>query len=155
MWNPGSAALGAILAASLCAMPYSPAHAVQGGQTTAGGMQIHYSVMPAAAIAAYPEKSPERLMHGGPPRGPGQNHVMVALYDAHTSQRIEDADVRARVAELAMTGQERKLETMSMGGNVTYGNYFKLTGKGPYRITVSIHRRGMPGVTQASFDYAP
>jgi hypothetical protein len=111
--------------------------------------------LPAEAIAAYPTGSPERLMHGGPPRGAGQSHVMVALYDAKTKQRIDDAQVKARVAELAMTGQERKLETMAMAGTVTYGNYFKLTGHGPYRITVSISRPGSTAVTQTTFDYAP
>ena len=155
MWNSTRMMCTGFVVLALGLAAHGSVEAAQSGQTVKGGMEVHYSIVPAEAIAAYPDKSPERLMHGGPPRGAGQNHVMVALYDAKTHQRIDDADVSATVGELAMAGQAKRLESMVMAGNVTYGNYFRLTGHGPYRVVLRIRRAGVPGATVTSFDYAP
>ncbi|MGZ5091294.1 MAG: hypothetical protein ACXWCY_34155 [Burkholderiales bacterium] len=155
MWNHTATAFALICAAALSASATAVLAAQHGQQTIANGMEMHYSIVSADSIRAYPDASAERVMHGGPPRGESQRHLMLALFDAKTKQRIEGATVRARVGELAMTGEEKKLEPMTMGGALTYGNYFKLTGHGPYRIVFSISRPNTTGTTEASFDYAP
>jgi hypothetical protein len=123
-------------------------------ETTTGGVEIHYSVMSADAVRAYPAGSSERSMHGGVPRGPDKRHVMVAVLDAKTKQPINDAIVKARVAELAQAGEEKKLEAMIVAGSVTYGNYFTMKGRGPYRVSVAISRPQFAGAIKASFDYS-
>lgn len=153
MWKGSATTLAALLAAAVCVWQI-PARADHNDQhARAGGMEIYYSIMPTEMIRGYPEKSAERIMHGGIPRGAGQRHVMIALFDAKTKQRINDAEVKAMVGELAMAGEQKKLETMVMAGTVTYGNYFRMNGRGPYRVTVKINRPGVAGAVAASFDY--
>ena len=43
------------------------------------------------------------------------------------------------------------LEPMLIAGTVAYGNYFDLSGNGPYRIVVQIRRTGQPRVIEAEF----
>jgi hypothetical protein len=52
-----------------------------------------------------PAEHTESKMHGGAPRGRGQHHLIVSLFDAKTGKRIENAQVSARSASL---GSRRK-----------------------------------------------
>lgn len=119
----------------------------------AGGVELHYGVMPAGVIHGYPDASPEHKMHGGPPRGRAYQHLMITLFDVKTRQRIENAAVRARVSEVGLTGEEKVLEPMTAGGAAAYGNYFKMSGPGPHRINVKVRRAGSSHVVEFNFDY--
>lgn len=142
------------LLAVVCAVWSFPVHAANlGQQTSADGLDIHYSVVSAEELRGYPAHSAERLMHGGVPRASGQRHLMIAVFDSKTRKRIGNASISARVAELAQAGREKALEPMPVAGEVTYGNYFAMSASGPYRVTVMIRRPGIAHVTQASFDY--
>lgn len=116
------------------------------------GIEIYYGLVPAESIRDIADE--ERKMHGGIPGGPGQHHLTVALFDAKTQQRITDAEVRAKVGELGLAPQERKLDLMIHGGAPTYCHYFNLAGSGPYRITVLIRKAGAARPVEANFDYS-
>ena len=92
-------------------------------------------------------------MHGGAPLARGQYHVMVALFDAKTGARISDAQVDAVVAGVGAKGWSVPLQTMSIANAITYGNYFYMTGEGPWRIDLQIRRPGSTRAIAARFEH--
>ena len=112
------------------------------------GVTIDIGVIPAALLRGHPKEHPEGEMHGGVLRAQGQYHVMVALFDAKTGERINDAQVQAVVA-----GVGRPLEPMAIANTITYGNYFYMTGEGPWRIDVVIRRANGVRTIGARFDH--
>jgi hypothetical protein len=138
---------------------FGSAPAAHGGpferQETVQNVEIHYGIVPGERIRAFPEASSERHMHGGPPRGRGHQHLMVTLFDARTKQRIENAVVRAKVGEAGFGVEEKQLEAMGASGSLAYGNYFRMTGPGTYRITVQIRTRDPDRTIERTMQYAP
>lgn len=127
---------------------------------TAGGLSVYLGVLPAAMIQGHPKDHPEEAMHGGAPRGRHAFHVMVAVFDAESGDRIEDATVEASVASIGdaaahLPGVTRRLESMVIADTVTYGNYFTMRGDGPYRIRFSVTPAGatQPVVLEFSYDH--
>ena len=116
------------------------------------GIDVFYGVIPAEILSGHPSGHAERKMHGGVPRGSGQHHLIVSLFDVKTRQRIENAQVSARVGEAALTPQSKTLEPMQFAGTVTYGNFFTMTSRGPYRIEVEVRPHG-GAPAQAVFEY--
>lgn len=86
-------------------------------------------------------------MHGARPSGTGEYHLTIALFDATAKKRISGADVRARVAEIRLGGEEKRLQPMQIAGTETFGKYFQMSADGPFRVILSI--RG-PGQTAKS-----
>ena len=130
----------------------SAAQAVDTGQTkSADGLTVYLGVIPAEIVRGHPPGHPERLAHGGPPSGRHSYHVVVAIFDAATGARVTDAKVSAQVASLGLSGPTRELEPMTIADTVTYGNYFTLPGRGPYRMLIEIGRAQK--VTKMTFDY--
>lgn len=117
---------------------------------TAAGIDIYYGFLPAEIAARHTARHDATPMHGGPRRG--DYHLMVALYD-RDGERIEEADVRATVAELGMAGTRKTLESMVVGDTNTFGNYFPMRGAGPYRVTLEIRLPGARGPIEARFDH--
>ena len=114
---------------------------------------IYLGLIPAEMIRGHPPRATESTMHGGSPAGQGQYHVTIALFDATTGKRITGADVRARVAEIGLSGEEKKLEPMDIAGTETYGNYFPMVGSGPFRINVTVRITGQRGEIKAAFEH--
>ncbi|TIR19930.1 MAG: hypothetical protein E5X34_19415 [Mesorhizobium sp.] len=105
----------------------------------AHGLSVYFGVLPAAILRGHLESHPEGGMHGGAPRGAHQYHVVVAVFDARTGERIENAEVTANVSALGHVGQQNiKLEPMSIAGTVTYGNFVELPGNDRYDIKLDI-----------------
>jgi hypothetical protein len=115
-----------------------------GDMKTVGNVLIYLGLLPAAMVRGHPQEHPEASMHGGVPKRTDEYHIIIALFDAKTGARIENADISARVFETGLAGEERKLEPMQIAGT-TYGNYFPMVGRGPFRIRVTIH---IPGQAQ-------
>jgi hypothetical protein len=118
------------------------------------GLAIYLGVVPAQIIQEQPSGHPEAMMHGGvPAAGRDSDHVMVALFDAATGRRIEDALVKAAVGELGMGMKWKALEPMQIAGTITYGNYFLMPAQDIYRIQVRIRAPGRPQPVTATFAY--
>lgn len=78
-------------------------------------------------------------MHDGvPPRWRNAWHVMAAIFDAGTGERIVAAEVKAQVAAPGLAATTRRLEAMTIAGAATWGNYFVPSGDGPYRIVLTV-----------------
>lgn len=129
-----------ILATTVMCVLYASGGAVAADSVsfkTAGGLTIYLGVLPAAMIQGHAKDHPEAAMHGGVPGGQHAYHVMAAVFDAESGERIEDASVEGRVTPLGLAAVTRRLEPMVIAGTVTYGNYFAMRGDGPYRIAFS------------------
>ena len=122
------------------------------GYKEAGGLAVYLGVLPAAMVQGH-QAHPEETMHGGVPRGRHAFHVLAAVFNAASGERIEDAAVEARVTPLGLAGVTRVLEPMTIAGTVTYGNYFAMSETDPYRIEFSITTAGATRPVAVEFSY--
>ncbi len=119
----------------------------------ADGIGIYLGVMPTDLIADHPLEHTEDAMHGGVPLGEHHHHVMVALFESKTGERITDAEVKAHVREFGLAGQVKELEPMTIAGALTFGNYFELRYRARYVISIRVRRPGSPRVIESRFEY--
>lgn len=133
-----------VMAAVIMAFLFAPWSTAAKAQelVVADGLAVYFGVIPAEIVAGHKKTHPEAEMHGGPPASEHAYHLMVAIFDQATGQRITDAQVSARLSPLGLVGAMKSLDRMSVGDAVTYGNYFDLPGRGPYRFDVEILRSG-------------
>jgi cytochrome c5 len=123
-------------------------------QRIVSGTEIFLGVASAEAMRAqYPKGSAEASMHGGIPGAKGYYHLNVSLFDSKTRVTITDAQVEASVADPVMGQETKKLELVTINSNKSYGNYFRMSGKNNYLITVQIRRPGNAQVIEAKFDF--
>jgi len=140
--------------AALCALGLAfvgAAAAETGNRQVVDGVAVYFGLFPAELVRGHPREHPESGMHGGTPVG--ESHVLIALFDAKTGQRIEGAAVTATVTGPKRLKLSKTLEPMTVAGALTYGNYFYLTGPGPYRIAVRARLPDAREVT-ATFTWA-
>jgi len=116
------------------------------------GVAIYFGIVPSGIVRGHPREHPESEMHGGVPAG--ESHLMVALFDDKTGRRIENATVDARVTGERGLDLKKPLEAMVVAGKLTYGNYFRLLGAGPYRIEIRIRHPGASREIRARFDWS-
>lgn len=135
--------LGAV-AALVWAVTASAGHQAQ--HLKIGGMEIYYGMLPVELVQGHPTD------HGGKPAGKSSVHLVVALFDSTTGRRISDAEVGVRIHELGLGDQSKKLDPMRIADTVTYGQYFRMAGPGPYRVSLSIRRPGMATPIEAKFE---
>lgn len=145
-----------LLAATVAALVVSGvATAAEGASyKTVGGLTVYLGVLPAAMIQGETQEHVEEA-HGEVPRGPHAYHLVAAVFDAETGERIEDASVRARVSPRRLAPVTRALEPMVIAGTVTYGNYFTMGGNDPYEITLTLTRPTAvePVVVQFAYEH--
>ena len=120
---------------------------------SAAGLNVDLGIVPAETLRGRPEEEAVRKMHGGVPSGRSMYHVMVAIFDAKTGQRVTDAQVKARVEEVGLTREEKALEPMQVANAVTYGNFFRMAGQGTFRITVQIRQPGTTRAVELQFEH--
>ncbi len=106
------------------------------------GVAIYLGALPTQMILGHAKEHPESKMHGGIPSQTHRYHLIVALFDNATNQRITDAEVTATVEEIGLTSETKTLEPMKIANTITFGNYFKIDSQNLYRITIQIRRIG-------------
>ena len=121
---------------------------------TADGLAVYFGVLPAELVLGHSPEHPESKMHGAKPPGRGQHHVVVAVFDAKTGQRVGDAEVAARVEEAGLGVTTKKLEPMLIDKTTSYGAYFPMRAPGPYRIDVDVRRAGAVKPVTIRFEYS-
>jgi len=136
------------------AWPLSGPNAAKAGDSEAhkitDGIELYLGVQPAALVSRV---HPGAEMHDGVPSGRNFKHVMVAVYDATSGERIEDATVEARVTPLGLATITRPLEPMVIADTITYGNFFNMAIAGQYEIEVAIKRAEVTQPTIFIFPY--
>ncbi|MBI4205525.1 MAG: cytochrome c5 family protein [Betaproteobacteria bacterium] len=147
MLNPPSAPEKTAPPAALPKVPASR-------RRVAGGTEIYLGVVSAQTIRAqHPKADKESLMHGGIPRGKDYYHVNISLFDSKTRAAVSDAQVEASVREPVYGGENKKLELVTFNKMPSFGNYFRMSGKSTYTITVRIRRPGLTQPIEAKFQY--
>lgn len=116
---------------------------------TGSGLSVNIGLIPALTIQGRPTGDPMAPMPGGPVRS-YKFHLVVAVFDAATRERITDASVKARVSEIGLAGNQILLEKMQGTDPVSYGGLVGFPSNGRYVITVKIQRPSAPSV---SFDF--
>jgi hypothetical protein len=119
----------------------------------ADGLAVYLGLLPAEMVRGQPPRHLEERMHGGPPRGEHAYHLTVAVFDAGTGARIEDAKVEAEVARIGLRGPRRTLEPMALADTITYGGYVTFGGRGLFRIRLWITTPDRPEPVGISFDH--
>jgi cytochrome c5 len=118
------------------------------------GVEIYLGIVSAEAMRErYGSADPERSLHGGIPRGSGYYHINVSLFDSKTRQAITNAEVEVSATEPVAGGETKKLELVNIKGVSSYGNYFRMTGKNPYRIVVRVRKPGVSHEARAEFEF--
>ncbi len=140
---------GALIAVFLGSVPASSSDV--GLYQRAGGVEAYIGFVPAEITKGHAK--PDEAMHEGLPRGGHQYHLVAAVFDANTGERISDASVMARVSGLGLVGPEKALEPMSIAGTITYGAYFELPGFDRYTIVLTIKREGTTKPVTLRFNY--
>jgi len=138
---------GAALAADTSSDPESS------GTIVVEDVLIYYAVLPAGIVGDFPPGSPEAQMHGGTPRGGHWHHLLVALFDTQTNERIVDADVSAQISELGLGPKDLSLDMVSIGGAGTFMNYTEFGKTALYTIDLAIERPGSDTPIEAEFRY--
>lgn len=145
---------GIILAGVLAGLGASASALADDAYRTAGGLAVYLGVQPAQMVRGHPPTHPERRMHGGPPAGRHDYHLVVAVFDAASGARIEDAEVTAVVSGLGHVGRTRiRLEPMRLADTVTYGGFVTLPGTDRYAIAVEVLRKDQEMPVRLNFEY--
>lgn len=118
----------------------------------ASGVSVFLGIVPAEIVRGHPREHPESEMHGGAPEY--DRHVMVALFDEKTGERITGAEVTARVSGGRASSVEKRLEPMVIAGSLTYGNYFPMLDAGPYQIELRIYAPGSNKPIHMRFEWS-
>jgi hypothetical protein len=117
------------------------------------GIELFFGFVPAEILRGHPREHEEQIMHGGVPSGKGMHQLIISVFDAKTRTRITDAAVTGSVTEVGMATQNGKLEAMSFGGAMSFGNYFAMPNQGPYEIVVNVRRAGDGKTATTRFQY--
>ncbi len=143
--------VGALLAA---AHFHGPANAAGDGlYQKASGVEAYLGVVPAEITKGHKATNPEGPMHGGVPEGGTQYHLVAAVFDVKSGERITGATVTVQVSGLGKTGAKKTLDLMSIAGTQTYGGYFVFAGPGLYTVVLTVKRQGAAEGIILSFPY--
>lgn len=139
-----------------------PAIGAEGSDThvVSKSYQVYLGVVPANRITKDPYLIDRDVsLHGGiKSLSANDYHVMVAIFDKKTNERIKDATVTAKVEKKGlMSGDEIVLpmEKMITSGTVTYGNFYRMSRDESYEIEVVIYRPRQSGYEEVEFTYKP
>jgi hypothetical protein len=120
--------------ALMCLMSAS-AFAQQQERMERQGVLLHWGLMSAEGL---PQQIVE--VHGGKPVNGGKvHHLVLALFDAKTGQRIDNAIIRAQLSEPGIVdGPAKYVPLMTMKDEASYGQVFGMVRDGPYRFKVKV-----------------
>ena len=105
------------------------------------GMTVHLGVMPTDSLVAHPELLLKG--HPAPPSGKDMYHLLFAVFDNATGERITDAKIEATVIPLGLAGRTKSMmPPEALAGMVTYCNFFHLTSGESYVVKVGIRLKG-------------
>jgi hypothetical protein len=107
------------------------------------GVVMYWGLVPEAIVS---QRHAMDELHGGAPQDGGQvHHLVVALFDAASSQRLEGAVVRARLSENGIVDAPPKyLPPMPINGQMSYGQLFSVAKDGPYQFRVFVKLSDRP-----------
>ena len=118
---------------------------------TAGGLLVYVGFLPAEMLKTHAPAHAEEQMHGGVPKGRHEYHLVVAVFDEKSGDRVSDAEVFAKISPLGLSGSRKRLEPMEIAGTTTYGEFFDLPSADMY--TVALEIKGAGTRSRVKFDF--
>ena len=119
-------------------------------ETEIGDYTIHIGVIPADRIAEYPDLVP----HGHPIKtGKNLYHVLIAVYDKTTGQRVDDASVALTLEALGLNTRRKSMHRVEMAGAITYCSFFQMQPGDYYTIDLDIQRANWQKPLHVELDY--
>lgn len=126
----------------------------EGQYKESGGLAVYLGILPAEMVKGHKAGHQEATMHGGVPGGRHEYHMLVAVFEAASGERVVDADVTATISGLGHVGGSRlQLEPMEIENTVTYGNFVDFPGSDIYEIKIVVKRPGIPPFVSMQFNY--
>lgn len=132
----------------------SPPAKTAANYQSVGGFDVYLGFVSADNLRRYPKDAPERTMHGGVPRGSGYEHVNVTIFDHATMIPVPGARVMATVEEVGLNSESKTLEPMTAAAG-SYGNFFRMSKKNAYRVTVRIATPESTRAIETKFERGP
>jgi hypothetical protein len=129
------------------------AEAGNGSYQNKSGIEAYLGVVPATITKGHDATARDGSMHGGVPEESFDYHIVVALFDAATGERITGASVTAQVSNSGQSGPKKTLEPMWIANTISYGGYFVLNVPGSYTIAVTVRRTSDEQPVTLSFTY--
>ena len=125
-----SGLFAALLAVGACTQPsHQPS-----GAATSEGVSAYLGVVPSAVVRA---EHLDRILH--PSMAAGDTHIVVALYDAASGTRIDNAAVEAVIqGERHRAQRTIRLEPMRIDSTVTFGGFVSLARNDRYHVDVLV-----------------
>ncbi|MGA0565039.1 hypothetical protein ACO2RV_21560 [Ancylobacter sp. VNQ12] len=109
------------------------------GYRSADGLAVYLGIVPASVVRGHPISHAESTMHGSAGTARHQQHIVVAVFNAQSGARVENAQVSARVGGLGHVGEQSvQLDPMKIANTITYGGFVTLPGNDRYKIVVVI-----------------
>lgn len=107
------------------------------------GVTFYYGVVKGAIVREHPTEHAEANMHSGPPASPAAYHIVLALFETATNQRITDATVEVRLGRLGgPVNTWLPMEAMRDAGSESFGRYAELPDAGRYLLEFRVNRAG-------------
>jgi hypothetical protein len=132
----------------------SPVRAEDASQSlTSHGLTVYFGIVPAEIARGVARSHGDANMHGAQPPPAASYHLIVAIFNAVTGNRITDATVTASVTRPGFETPSKPMEPMKIVGTISYGNVFQLPGNGVYHIRLSIIRKGNSRPTELDLSY--
>lgn len=122
---------------------------------TSHGLRVYFGFVPAAVAQGPGRSRSEANQHGAPPPGDHGYHLIVAIFNSVTGDRITDAAVTASVTRPGLEPPAKPLASMKIADTISYGNFFDLPTDGVYRIRLSVTRedKARPIVIDLDYDH--
>jgi hypothetical protein len=133
-----------------------PAFSQSGGAVqVVDGYRLYFGIVPSALLRGrnVPHVGSDEDAHGQPRADyRSEHHLLVAIFEAASGKRIENAGVTARVPISGSTVSQ-PMEPMRIGDTITFGNVFVLPAGNRYTFEVRIVIAGRPKPVIARFVY--
>ncbi|MBU6487734.1 MAG: hypothetical protein KGQ57_07905 [Burkholderiales bacterium] len=104
---------------------------------------VHFGILPAERARAVEGAASAPEQAAAP--GRASHHLVVALRDKLTGNRIEGATVTAKMTSPGPKPrpevQTKLLQELKAKDSTSYGNYFDMPWRGRYRIDLSVRRK--------------
>jgi hypothetical protein len=140
--------MAALLFGLLATHPGATSAEHPSGYVVSNGMTVYLGIMPVNALRKHPEALPKDHPL---PSGKNLHHVLVAIFDSATGERVTEAEVEARISPLGLAGLKKPMHPSAAAGQLTFCNFFTLSPGDTYVIRVDIRRPGTPSVATAEF----
>lgn len=117
-------------------------------------LDVNLGVMPAEVLLEqYDSDSMEVRAYGDIPDTGDAYLVTLVLRDRGSGREIENARVTASFGQLGLSGRTKELRPVSLSGVTTYGEYFRMSRAGLYRIEISVTRPNVSGRDRVQLDF--